>query len=676
MADQVEALFDRLNTALKNGQNKRALKAADEILKAAPGDADALRSKVYLLIESGAHEEALKLVSSPPLAADMAFEKAYCLYRQGKLQDALAALQAVPAERELARLQLEAQIQYRLGAYKEAIAVYSQLFRAHGGEAAAGQEVQTNVLAAYVAGGRAGEVPAVMQAMKISPKDSFELAFNAACGLLESEDLPAAEQQLQLALRVGEEALYDEELAEEEVALELAPVTAQLAFVADRLGRGEESTASYTSLLQLDLDDASTASVATNNLYAALLRKGGGPGGRKVAGEAVKKLDAFMERSGGLLRLKPALEARLGPVQREALLCSYAAAAMLAGKNDVAKEAVRSIDKQLLGSPAAAMLQASMLSREGKAKEADAVLAALAAGDAAHAAEAALMRAQLTAASGDAAGALRHLEGIQDAAWQARPAVLATKIALLDSSGQAGQAAATLSRALEHWRAAAASPQRADALRWIIGRLAALQLATGALEEAAAHYKQLVQLDPSALSDPDVLSKYAGLAAVCDPASAAELGAQLPRAGGLSAAELDALENTNIAITAGRRRAAEEPAVPVPASQKAAGAAAVEAAEGERKKRKRKRQPRYPKGFDPANPGPPPDPERWLPKWQRSDAKKLRKKMKGKDAVKGSQGAGKVDESLDRTGAVDEPEAKGKAPARPPPGKKKGKGRR
>lgn len=32
----------------------------------------------------------------------------------------------------------------------------------------------------------------------------------------------------------GEEALYDEDLQEEEVALELAPVTAQLAYVADR----------------------------------------------------------------------------------------------------------------------------------------------------------------------------------------------------------------------------------------------------------------------------------------------------------------------------------------------------------------------------------------------------------------------------------------------------------
>ena len=36
-------------------------------------------------------------------------------------------------------------------------------------------------------------------------------------------------------------------------------------------------------------------------------------------------------------------------------------------------------------------------------------------------------------------------------------------------------------------------------------------------------------------------------------------------------------------------------------------------------KKKRKRKVRYPKGFDPANPGPPPNPERWLPKWQRSE---------------------------------------------------------
>lgn len=180
--------------------------------------------------------------------------QAYCLYRLGRLQDALAALSGVPGDAEAARLQLEAQIQYRLGNCKDAIALYSQLFRAHAGEA---QDVRPNVLAAYVAGGRGGEVPAVMQAMKvgmggatagwwagracsttaartaplvlatqglppaatpanpnrttnacthtlqISARDSFEVAFNAACALLDAGDLPAAQEQLQLAVRVG-----------------------------------------------------------------------------------------------------------------------------------------------------------------------------------------------------------------------------------------------------------------------------------------------------------------------------------------------------------------------------------------------------------------------------------------------------------------------------------------
>lgn len=39
--------------------------------------------------------------------------------------------------------------------------------------------------------------------------------------------------------------------------------------------------------------------MVTNNLYAALLRAAGSATSRKVAGECVKKLDPFMERSGG-----------------------------------------------------------------------------------------------------------------------------------------------------------------------------------------------------------------------------------------------------------------------------------------------------------------------------------------------------------------------------------------
>ena len=52
--------------------------------------------------------------------------------------------------------------------------------------------------------------------------------------------------------------------------------------------------------------------------------------------------------------------------------------------------------------------------------------------------------------------------------------------------------------------------------------------------------------------------------------------------------------------------------------------------------KKRNRKVKYPKGFDPANPGPEPDVERWLPKWQRSKYKRIAKK-RGM-YLKGAQG--------------------------------------
>lgn len=57
--------------------------------------------------------------------------------------------------------------------------------------------------------------------------------------------------------------------------------------------------------------------------------------------------------------------------------------------------------------------------------------------------------------------------------------------------------------------------------------------------------------------------------------------------------------------------------------------------------KKKKRKIRYPKNFDPKNPGPEPDAERWLPKWQRSRYKKYAKK-KGL-YLKGAQGDAQID---------------------------------
>lgn len=57
--------------------------------------------------------------------------------------------------------------------------------------------------------------------------------------------------------------------------------------------------------------------------------------------------------------------------------------------------------------------------------------------------------------------------------------------------------------------------------------------------------------------------------------------------------------------------------------------------------KKRHRKTKLPRGMDPNEPRPNPDPERWLPKWQRSKYKKMAKKRG--IVLKGAQGESAVD---------------------------------
>lgn len=62
------------------------------------------------------------------------------------------------------------------------------------------------------------------------------------------------------------------------------------------------------------------------------------------------------------------------------------------------------------------------------------------------------------------------------------------------------------------------------------------------------------------------------------------------------------------------------------------------------KKKRKKRKVHYPQGFDPENPGPMPDAERWLPKWARKKGKKNRKKNDGR--MTGAQGGNAEDSKV------------------------------
>ena len=144
----------------------------------------------------------------------------------------------------------------------------------------------------------------------------------------------------------------------------------------------------------------------------------------------------------------------------------------------------------------------------------------------------------------------------------------------------------------------------------------------GREKEAACLYEELVKIHKS-------LQALIGLVTTAthvDVDKAESYEKQLKPLLGLKGVDVESLERTS-----GAKHVQSDSHVEVTKAYE-------ESKNEDKAKKKRKRKPRYPKGFDPANPGPSPDPERWLPKRERSSYRPKRKDKRASQ-VRGSQGA-------------------------------------
>lgn len=706
-AVDLDPYFDRLQTSIQNQQHKKVLKTTEEILAIAPGDEDALVCRIIAFIQLSEFEGALQLLSGP-LGQKMLIEKAYCMYRLGKLQEALVALKS-PADEQLeAALQLRAQLYYRLGDNKACIHCYDQLFQQHKVDSL---ELKTNVLAAYVAAQLASEIPDLMAAMKVNAKHSFELGFNKACGLVKTGNLTAAETELRAAIKQGRETLFGEDCSEEQVEDELSPLTVQLAYVLSRQGRSQEALELYEAVVGGGTTDETTKAVATNNLVAennrgeALWSGAATQAAKKFAANSLKKLEILVDKADPL-QLLSALETRLAANQKLAIHFNRALLQVANGRPDQARTLATSLAATYPDAPLAAVLKASMLARDGKSAEADSYLASWCSAHPDDSLQPLLMRAQLALEANNPQPtlALGLLGSVKDMSRVSSGGFIATRVALLDETGDAAGAAALLDQALAYWQAQPGSaPGRDAALGWLLQRCAAIRLKAGQCDSAVDAYSSMRKLGVTTPAAADVLSRLAWSASsTTDPVMRQRVLDALAEdvAGAIDeSAEVDVEEAEEQALrlsataaavpgTAASREAALEAAAAAAAasSRKRGAESASEAMEVDgaaagtavKKRSKKRRQKRLPKDYDPTKPNgglPLPDPERWMPKWQRSDYKKKMKRRRDKDVVKGSQGAGKVDDNLDRSKAapVEKPEPKTSAPMLPP---RKGKGKR
>ncbi|KAH0732962.1 hypothetical protein KY289_004150 [Solanum tuberosum] len=600
----IEDLFTSLNRHIQRSEYEQAVKVSDQILAAAPGDEDAIRCKVVALVKADSIEEALVAIkdSSKKGSLDLSFFKGYCLYRQNKLEEALESLKGQEGSTE--SMLLESQILYRIGKMGASVDIYQKLPKS------TIDSLEINLVAGLVSAGRSSEVQGTLDALRVKATSSFELAYNTACSLIEREKYKDAEQLLLSARRIGQETLMEENLADDDVEIELVPIAVQIAYVQQILGNTQEAVASYTDLVKRNLADESSLAVAVNNLIALK--------GPKDVSDGLRKLDKLIEKSDGpeKFQLARGLDLKLSQKQREAIYTNRVLLLLHSNKMDQARELVGALPGMFPGSLMPVLLQAAVHVRENKAAKAEEILGQYADKFPDRSKVILLARAQVAAAAGHPQIAADSLAKIPDI--QHKPATVSTIVSLKERAGDTDGADDVFDSAIKWWSNAMTEDNK---LNTIMQEAAAFKLRHGKKEEAARLYEQLVKSHGSI----EALVGLIQTAAHADIEKAEAYEKQLTPLLGLKAIDVDNLEKTS-----GAKQAEKGP-----------NAGATETYEGKCKdkaKKKRKRKPKYPKGFDPANPGPPPDPERWLPKRERSSYRPKRKDKRAAQ-IRGSQGA-------------------------------------
>ncbi|PUZ53587.1 hypothetical protein GQ55_5G063100 [Panicum hallii var. hallii] len=605
----VEDLFTSLHRHIQASEFEQAAKVADQVLKAAPGDEDAVRCKVVAHIKADEIDKALATMrAAERLPIDLSYYKAYCYYRQNKLQEALDLLRG--QEETAAILQLESQILYRLGRMNDCMNSYEKLqkFKIDS------MDLKINIIAALVAAGRASEVQTTMKAQKVDlttralrDTRSFELAYNSACSLIEDKKYSEAKEQLDLAKRIGKEELMVEDYGEDEIEYELAPVSAQLAYVQQLQGQSQEAMQTYVNMINKKAADPSSLAVATTNLISLK--------GTKDAADSLKKLDRLIEKSTAPnhLQLVESLDFKLSQRQKEALYSARVLLLLHTNKTDQAHELVSALLGMFQDSVFPVLLQAAVHVKEKKVQKAEEVLSQYAEKHPENSKGVLLALAQIAANANHFQLAADSLSKIPDI--QHMPATVATLVALRERLGDSNAAASVLDSAVQWWKNSMNGNNKLD----LFTREAAeFKLSHGRDEEACLLYEELVKSHGST----EALAGLVVTSARTNLGKAEQYEKKLKPLPGLQGVNVESLEKTSAA------RHVEGPqdmTVDVPEEVK------------KQKAKKRKRKPRYPKGFDPANPGPPPDPERWLPRRERSSYRPKRKDKRAQ--VRGAQGA-------------------------------------
>ncbi|KAF4696777.1 Signal recognition particle core component [Perkinsus olseni] len=591
--------------------------------------------------------------------ATLSYYRAYCLYRLNRETECLDEITKNGDNSEKWQV-LEAQCRYRLHQYSETTGLYQKLLKdvkevANGEDSEASLLLTVNLLASYVSEDSNDESANLDKLMKDlgEPEDAYELAYNLACAYLLKEDYAKAEEMLVMtwapvsysdsgsdpSLTLASTLCKSELGVETDSDPELNWINAQLGYLRQLQGRTGEAAEIYEKIMRPVIggmkNDVSVMATACNNLVS--LR----PKGSSLF-DALKRIR--------LASKAESLESKLTSGQLRILGLNKSIAFSSRSKLSEARAVLSQLESQLgdnfTKSGAAAVGKAVTQyasGGEGKSEAVDTLKRWLAS----------------NGTSGDATFVRLSLAGLL-AETPATRSEAAEMLAELGPEISMGRPEAVRQRFGAH---AGDTPQDRDALRKEISEVLSFWEKRSSGEAAGVlRFTRFATIRSGAwtirfadryVADVATRNKFYEEAAKAWELYGTKVGdAGVSAISRVSAPSSKSLENASMLVERLVQRSPEaetiEDSIDDVDPEELEG---MDVSVGSQKKRHRKRKPRYPKGFDPENPSAfkKPDPERWLPKHERSD---YRRKMKKKQMqlMRGPQGVVPTDGENVKTG--------------------------
>ncbi|CAH8446727.1 unnamed protein product [Schistosoma bovis] len=260
-AFNVQSAYSDLNKACSAQAYDKIINISGKILTKYPGETKAFLCKVVALIRTEKYEDCLSFLKrNPTLSSHVIFEKAYVEYRLNRLTEAAKTLESAEANDPKAQ-ELKAQVLYRKGDFAAAYAYLRSVIRNSQDDYS--EERLANLTAVAAAESCFNNTNLDLD---VNPQ-MYEGKFNLACYHLGRGDCHLASRLLDDAENTCNLCLSeDPELTEEEKNEELAPIRVQRAYILQINKEEEEANQVYQSVIRQRASDTALLAVAANNI--------------------------------------------------------------------------------------------------------------------------------------------------------------------------------------------------------------------------------------------------------------------------------------------------------------------------------------------------------------------------------------------------------------------------